>query len=160
MLCESGRVSFFVPRRPFRYGTSTPTATRSSSQFTTPRSTRTLWCVHVRGARLPSRCLRVCDAVHGRRQLRLQTGDVRYKACDDSAYTNVRGLEKETFVKTHPDYPESTDALGRAVSVLSDAAHDTQQEAFMPLQNMNLVPLEAKPQVRDFLQAVEQPCLR
>lgn len=83
----------------------------------------------------------------------LHDTDVFHWTGDVNASTNVRGLEKEAFVKTHQDYSESIDALNRAVSVLSDAAHDTQQEALMQLQNLNLVPLEAKQQVMEFLQS-------
>ena len=61
----------------------------------------------------------------------------------------VRGFEKEIFVKTHPGHTESTDALSRAASVLSDAAY-TQQESFMKIQNLNFVPSEANRQMIDF----------
>ena len=52
-------------------------------------------------------------------QHRLQTRVIDF----EGSRLCVRGFEKETFVNTHPDHTESTDALSRAVSVLSDAAH-------------------------------------
>jgi hypothetical protein len=85
-------------------------------------------------------------------QLRHDT-DVFHFTGDVKASTSVRALEKETFDKTHQDYSESVDALKRAVSVLSDAAHDTPQ-ALMQLQNLNLVPMDAKQQLTEFLQSV------
>ena len=78
-----------------------------------------------------------------------------------NASTNVGVLEKDTFDKTHQDYSESIDALNRAVFVLRDAAHDTQLEALLQLHNLNLVPLEAKQQVMDFLQSAgKEPSVR
>merc|ERR1719353_409199 len=43
---------------------------------------------------------------------------------DISAATSVRAQEKADYDKTHQDYSESIDALGRAIAVLKDQAYD------------------------------------
>merc|ERR1719352_128693 len=50
------------------------------------------------------------------------TGDIK-------AATKVRKIEKDHYVKTHKDYSESIDALGRAIKVLKAQANDRAQAA-------------------------------
>jgi thymidylate synthase len=53
---------------------------------------------------------------------------------DKDAATKVRAIEKADYDKTHKDYSESIDALGRAIATLKEQNYDRKQAATMLLQ--------------------------
>ena len=75
---------------------------------------------------------------------------------DQTAFEVDQSLGSEAdFDKAHYDY-ESLDVQKRAVSVLSDAAHDTPQD-LMQLQTLMLVPSDARDQLAQSVQHREEP---
>jgi len=73
---------------------------------------------------------------------------------DIKAATNVREIEKSDYDAMHKDYSESVDALQRAIAVLKKQSHDRKQSLIQvaALQNLNLIPAEAKKTIDAFLQ--------
>jgi len=73
---------------------------------------------------------------------------------DIKAATNVREIEKADYDALHKDYSESVDALQRAIAVLKKQSHDRKQSFVQvaALQNINLIPAEAKKTIDVFLQ--------
>jgi len=73
---------------------------------------------------------------------------------DIKAATNVREIEKSDYDAMHKDYSESVDALQRAIAVLKKQSHDRKQSFVQvaALQNLNLIPAEAKKTIDAFLQ--------
>merc|ERR1719424_2178258 len=73
---------------------------------------------------------------------------------DIKAATNVREIEKADYDAMHKDYSESVDALQRAIAVLKKQSHDRKQSFVQvaALQNINLIPAEAKKTIDVFLQ--------
>merc|ERR1719149_602341 len=74
---------------------------------------------------------------------------------DIKAATNVREIEKNDYDVLHKDYSESVDALGRAIAVLKKQTGDKKQ-AFLQLQQLSLIPAEAKKTLDTFLQNDEE----
>merc|ERR1712072_259464 len=75
------------------------------------------------------------------------TGDIK-------AATNVREVEKTDYDATHKDYPESIDALERAIAVLKKQSHDRKQASMVQiakLKELDLIPKEAKKTIDLFL---------
>jgi len=70
---------------------------------------------------------------------------------DIKAATNVREIEKSDYDAMHKDYSESVDALQRAIAVLKKQTGDKKQ-AFLQLQQLSLIPAEAKKTLDAFLQ--------
>jgi len=73
---------------------------------------------------------------------------------DVKAATKAREIEKADYETTHKDYSESIDALGRAIAVLKKQAYDRPQASFTQvkaLMNLNLIPLDAKKAIDNFL---------
>ena len=76
---------------------------------------------------------------------------------DIKAATNVREIEKNDYDTLHKDYSESVDALQRAIAVLKKQRGDRKQ-AFIQvanLQQLSLIPQEAKAAINVFLQDAE-----
>jgi len=74
---------------------------------------------------------------------------------DHEAATKVRETEKTDYDKTHTDYSESIDALGRAIVALQKSQTATPQ-AMMLLQDISLtrrVPASVKPLIAELMQA-------
>jgi len=63
----------------------------------------------------------------------------------------VREIEKSDYDTMHKDYSESVDALQRAIAVLKKQTGDKKQ-AFLQLQQLSLIPAEAKKTLDAFLQ--------
>jgi len=82
--------------------------------------------------------------------------DISVWGGDSKAATNVRGIEKADYDTLHKDYSESVDALNRAIAVLTKRAHDEPQASSLvqvsALQNLNLIPKEAKNAITAFLE--------
>ena len=78
--------------------------------------------------------------------------DVSIWEGDIKASTKVREIEKADYDKTHADYSESVDALGRAIKVLSEKNVNTPQASLIQLQSLNLIPAAAKTAINAFLQ--------
>jgi len=77
---------------------------------------------------------------------------------DIKAATNVREIEKNDYDTLHKDYSESVDALQRAIAVLKKQSGDRKQGAFVQvaaLQELSLIPQEAKAAINVFLQDAE-----
>merc|ERR1711865_152727 len=77
---------------------------------------------------------------------------------DIKAATNVREIEKNDYDTLHKDYSESVDALQRAIAVLKKQTGDRKQGAFVQvaaLQQLSLIPQDAKAAINVFLQAAE-----
>merc|ERR1719272_1882749 len=77
---------------------------------------------------------------------------------DIKAATNVREIEKNDYDTLHKDYSESVDALQRAIAVLKKQTGDRKQGAFIQvaaLQQLSLIPQEAKAAINVFLQDAE-----
>merc|ERR1719333_1233621 len=74
---------------------------------------------------------------------------------DLKSATTVRDIEKALYDKTHKDYSESIDALGRAIEVLKEQAYDRPQAAsfaqLSAVSEMSLIPPEAKKTIDSFL---------
>jgi len=80
------------------------------------------------------------------------TGDIK-------AATAVRGINRADYEKLHKDYSESVDAITRAIAVLKKQSHDRKQASFVQvsnLQNLDLVPADAKKTIELFLQQGNQ----
>merc|ERR1719424_2632678 len=76
---------------------------------------------------------------------------------DIKAATNVREIEKNDYDTLHKDYSESVAALQRAIAVLKKQSGDRKQ-AFIQvsnLQQLSLIPQEAKAAINVFLQDAE-----
>jgi len=78
--------------------------------------------------------------------------DVSIWEGDIKASTKVREIEKADYDKTHADYSESVDALGRAIKVLSEKNVNTAQASLIQVKSMNLIPAAAKSAIDAFLQ--------
>ena len=80
--------------------------------------------------------------------------DIATQDADMKAATDVRKGEKATYDKTHKDYSESIDALGRAVQVLKKQSGDKAQAAasFLQLQSMTMMPEDTKRAIAAFMQ--------
>jgi len=76
---------------------------------------------------------------------------------DIKAATAVRGIEKSDYDTLHKDYSESVDALQRAIAVLKKQTGDRKQSFIQvaALQQLSLVPQEAKAAINVFLQDAE-----
>merc|ERR1711865_201304 len=77
---------------------------------------------------------------------------------DIKAATNVREIEKNDYDTLHKDHSESVDALQRAIAVLKKQTGDRKQGAFVQvaaLQQLSLIPQEAKAAINVFLQDAE-----
>ena len=72
--------------------------------------------------------------------------DIATQDADMKAATDVRKGEKATYDKTHKDYSESIDALGRAVQVLKKQSGDKAQAAasFLQLRGSKSAPTKAE----------------
>jgi len=74
---------------------------------------------------------------------------------DVKAATKVREIEHADYQTMHSDYEESIDALNRAIDVLKKQADDHQQASLAQvavLNNLNLIPKDAKMAIDSFLQ--------
>jgi len=71
---------------------------------------------------------------------------------DIKAATKVREIEKADYDKTHADYSESVDALGRAIKVLQDKNVNTAQASLLQITSMDMIPATAKTTINAFLQ--------
>jgi len=71
---------------------------------------------------------------------------------DIKAATKVREIEKADYDKTHADYSESVDALGRAIKVLQDKNVNTAQASLLQITSMDMIPATAKSTINAFLQ--------
>jgi len=86
--------------------------------------------------------------------------DIAVWTGDMKAATKVRDLEKADYDKTHKDYSESIDALGRAVAVLKKQAYDRDQASLVQvssLKSLALMPEETKRAIDAFMQDSEEP---
>merc|ERR1719478_685862 len=78
---------------------------------------------------------------------------------DVKAATKIRETEKAEYDKTAADMQESIDALGRAIATLKGQSHDRKQASLVQLKtlkNMNLIPVEAKKTIDNFLSTDEE----
>merc|ERR1719189_1007345 len=95
------------------------------------------------------------------KQIAGHEADIAAWTGDEKAATKVRHLEKTDYDTLHKDISESVDALQRAILVLKKQAHDRPQAAALAqvsaLQQLRLVPSEAKRTLDLFLQTSEQP---
>eukprot|EP00421_Protoceratium_reticulatum_P019283 CAMPEP_0168376850 /NCGR_PEP_ID=MMETSP0228-20121227/10528_1 /TAXON_ID=133427 /ORGANISM="Protoceratium reticulatum, Strain CCCM 535 (=CCMP 1889)" /LENGTH=685 /DNA_ID=CAMNT_0008389839 /DNA_START=55 /DNA_END=2112 /DNA_ORIENTATION=- len=100
------------------------------------------------------------------KEIAAHSEDIAVWTGDTVAATKVRELERAEYDKLHADYSESVDALGRAIQVLREQAHDREQASsgeqvslaqLSALQTLRLVPLEAKKAVEAFLSETQQP---
>jgi len=86
--------------------------------------------------------------------------DISVWTGDTKAATKVRDIENADYTAMHKDYSESVDALQRAIAVLKKQAYDRKQSSSLAqvsaLQNLDLVPAEAKRAIELFLQQ-DQP---
>merc|ERR1719163_2376682 len=70
---------------------------------------------------------------------------------DEKAATEVRDKEKEDYKKTHLDYSESVDALGRAIGILKKQQFDRAQASLLQVTKMERVPENVKRTIYSFL---------
>merc|ERR1719189_1282810 len=95
------------------------------------------------------------------KQIAGHEADIAAWTGDEKAATKVRHLEKTDYDTLHKDISESVDALQRAILVLKKQAHDRPQAAALAqvsaLQQLRLVPSEAKRTLNLFLQTAEEP---
>merc|ERR1712190_547570 len=104
----------------------------------------------------------IADAAQLTKEIAEHDADIAAWTGDQKAATKVRDLEKADYDALHKDYSESVDALQRAIAVLKKQAHDRPQTAALAqvsaLQNLNLIPQEAKRTIDTFLvQTSEDP---
>jgi len=101
------------------------------------------------------------DVARLTKEIAVHDADIAAWKGDEKAATKVRHLEKTDYDTLHADYSESVDALQRAISVMKKQAHDRPQAAALAqvsaLQQLRLVPAEAKRTLDLFLQTSEQP---
>jgi len=71
---------------------------------------------------------------------------------DIKAATKVREIENADYDKTHADYSESVDALGRAIKVLGDKSVNTAQASLLQVKSLDMIPATAKNAIQQFLQ--------
>jgi chromosome segregation ATPase len=71
---------------------------------------------------------------------------------DIKAATKVREIENADYDKTHADYSESVDALGRAIKVLADKSVNTAQASLLQVKSLDMIPSTAKNAIQQFLQ--------
>merc|ERR1719487_1632546 len=67
------------------------------------------------------------DAAHLAKEIAIHEEDIATWEGDIKAATKVREIEKALYDKTHKDYSESIDALGRAIATLKKESHDRAQ---------------------------------
>merc|ERR1719189_1316968 len=95
------------------------------------------------------------------KQIAGHEADIAAWTGDEKAATKVRHLEKTDYDTLHKDISESVDALQRAILVLKKQSHDRPQAAALAqvsaLQQLRLVPSEAKKTLNLFLQTAEEP---
>lgn len=88
-------------------------------------------------------------------------GDIATWQGDVKAATNVREIERATYLAEHKDYSESIDAIGRAVEVLKQQAYNRPQaEAGAFLERVSAlakVPVKTKRVIDAFLEQEEEP---
>jgi hypothetical protein len=75
---------------------------------------------------------------------------------DEKAATEVRDKEKEDYKKTHLDYSESVDALGRAIGILKKQQFDRAQASLLQVTKMERVPENVKRTIYSFLATDEE----
>jgi len=76
---------------------------------------------------------------------------------DINAATKVRQIEKEDYEKTHKDYTESIDALGRAIEVLKKQSHDRPQALLQlsALKSRGILDDDSQRMIESFLSGSE-----
>merc|ERR1719203_1326378 len=97
----------------------------------------------------------IADAAGLAKEIEDHDADIAAWTGDVKAATIVRELEKADYDKLHTDYSESVDALQRAIEVLKKQAYNRKQASFTQvasLNNLNLIPEEAKKAISAFLQ--------
>merc|ERR1719478_1835807 len=67
------------------------------------------------------------DAAQLAKEIAVHEEDIAVWTGDIKAATKVREIEKALYDKTHKDYSESIDALGRAIATLKKESHDRGQ---------------------------------
>jgi len=101
------------------------------------------------------------DAARLTKEIAVHDADIAAWKGDEKAATKVRHLEKTDYDTLHKDYSESVDALQRAILVLKKQSHDRPQAAALAqvsaLQQLSLVPADAKRTLDLFLQTSDQP---
>merc|ERR1719162_1068093 len=86
-------------------------------------------------------------------------GDVATWQGDIKASTNVREIERATYLAEHKDYSESIDAIGRAIEVLKQQAYNRPQaEAFLErVSALAKIPVKTKRVIDAFLEQEQEP---
>jgi len=82
-------------------------------------------------------------------------GDVATWQGDVKAATNVRSIERNTYIAEHKDYSESIDAIGRAVQVLKQQAANKPQADALLQKVMDSAPAHSKQVVETFLAQID-----
>merc|ERR1719201_107990 len=88
--------------------------------------------------------------------------DISVWTGDINAATKVRRIEKADYDKLHQDYSESIDALERAIAVLKKQSFDRKQksfleeDSFLQLKSMTLIPDSTKRMIEAFLSEGEE----
>merc|ERR1719487_2022146 len=99
------------------------------------------------------------DAAHLAKEIAIHEEDIATWEGDIKAATKVREIEKALYDKTHKDYSESIDALGRAIATLKKQSHDRAQALVQvsSLKNLNIFDEDAKKTIDSFLATDEDP---
>jgi cell division septum initiation protein DivIVA len=93
------------------------------------------------------------DAARLGREIKKHDEDIATFEGDKAASTKVRQIEKADYQKTHVDYSESVDALGRAIQTLKSQNYDRKQAESMLFQLQNtVIPFEKRHLITAFLQ--------
>merc|ERR1719265_2079478 len=94
------------------------------------------------------------DAAHLKKLISLLDEDQDVWSGDIKAATKVRAIEKADYDKTHQDYSESIDAVGRAVAVMKKQSHDRTQKkaALLQVSSALAIPDSTKKTIDMFLQ--------
>merc|ERR1719506_1876976 len=94
------------------------------------------------------------DAARLAKEIAGHQADISAWTGDINAAKSARAQEKADFDKTHQDYSESIDALGRAIAVLKDQAYDRTQSSLLQvsaLKSLSIIPDDAKRTIDAFL---------
>merc|ERR1719375_1650253 len=99
------------------------------------------------------------DAAKLAKEIASHEEDISVWTGDIKAATKVREIEKALYDKTHKDYSESIDALGRAIATLKKQSHDRAQALIQvkSLKNLDIFDDDAKKTIDSFLSTDEDP---